>query len=261
MAREAREGIEFVTRQRTALVTGAGSGIGAAVAERFLELGYQVSLFDVDGEAAQRTADEIPYEGRRLVLQGDVAEDAQARRAVERTEAELGGIDVLVNNVGINIEKTVVEQSIENWDRQMAVNLRGTFLFSKYSIPGMQRRGGGAIVNISSVHAFVSWPHCAAYDTTKAGLLGMTRAMAIDHGPDGIRVNAICPGYIATPMLERSFKNNLGSEQEVLRFHPLGRIGKPEDIADAVAFLASDKASFITGTVLTVDGGLTAAGH
>ena len=125
----------------------------------------------------------------------------------------------------------------------------------------MRQQRGGAIVNIASVHSFVSWPRCAAYDATKAGLLGLTRAMALDHGKDGIRVNAVAPGYIRTPLLENWFASGAAAEEEVLKFHPLGRIGSPSDVAEAVVFLASERASFITGTCLTVDGGITAVGR
>jgi NAD(P)-dependent dehydrogenase (short-subunit alcohol dehydrogenase family) len=140
----------------------------------------------------------------------------------------------------------------------LAVNLKGAYLFSKYAIPEMRR--GGAIINISSAHAYVSWARCPAYDASKTGLLGLTRAMAIDHGPQGIRVNAICPGYIETPMLEKAFAAGEADRAAVLKFHPLGRIGRPADVADTALFLASEGASFISGAVLAVDGCLTAQG-
>jgi len=246
--------------QKTALVTGAASGIGAAVAERFLGAGYRVAFFDIDGEAARTTASRISFAARREVLEGDVSNEQHVKEAVTRTVTDLGSLDVLINNAGIEINGTVVDLSAEQWERQLAVNLRGVFLFSKYSIPEMRRRGG-SIINISSVHALVSWPRCAAYDATKSALIGLTRAMAVDHGRDGIRVNAICPGYIETPLLERWFAQNAANKHEVLKFHPLGRIGKPNDIAEVALFLASDAASFISGTYVTVDGALTAIGH
>jgi meso-butanediol dehydrogenase/(S,S)-butanediol dehydrogenase/diacetyl reductase len=246
--------------QKTALVTGAASGIGAAVAERFLSAGYQVAFFDIDGRAARATASRITFAGKRLVLEGDVSNAQEVKEAVTRTVADLGSLDVLINNAGIEINGTVVDLSGEQWERQLAVNLKGVFLFSKYSIPEMQRRGG-SIVNISSVHALVSWPRCAAYDATKSALIGLTRAMAVDHGGDGIRVNAICPGYIETPLLAQWFATGAVTAKEVLKFHPLGRIGKPNDVAEVALFLASDAASFISGTYITVDGGLTAAGQ
>jgi NAD(P)-dependent dehydrogenase (short-subunit alcohol dehydrogenase family) len=246
--------------QKTALVTGAASGIGAAIAERFLSSGYQVAFFDVDGRAVRATASRIISAAKRVVLEGDLSNEQEVKGAVTRTVADLGALDVLINNAGIEINGTVVDLSGEQWERQLAVNLRGVFLFSKYSIPEMRRRGG-SIINISSVHALVSWPGCAAYDTTKSALIGLTQAMAVDHGGDGIRVNAICPGYIETPLLEQWFASGTVTKEEVLKFHPLGRIGKPNDVAEAALFLASDAASFISGTYITVDGALTAAGH
>jgi NAD(P)-dependent dehydrogenase (short-subunit alcohol dehydrogenase family) len=245
---------------KTALITGAGSGIGAAIAERFLKGGYQVVLFDIDGQAAAATASRIASDAKRLALEGDVTNEDHVKNAVARTVTELGSLDVLINNAGIEINGTVVELTAEQWEHQLAVNLRGVFLFSKYAIPAM-RAHGGSIINISSVHAYVSWPRCPAYDASKSALIGLTRAMAIDHGKEGIRVNTICPGYIETPLLERWFATGIVTKEEVLKFHPLGRIGTPNDVAEVALFLASDAAAFISGTSITVDGALTAAGH
>lgn len=256
-----RGGASVEREQGTVLVTGAGSGIGAAIAKRFLGEGRSVILVDLNGPAAHKVLRSASAGARGMVLEGDVSDEKFVRRAVETTDAEWGPLQVLVNNAGIEINGRVVDQPREKWDRQIAVNLTAVFLLSKYCIPSMRSRGGGSIVNISSVHAFASWPGCAAYDASKAGLLGISRALAVDHGPDGIRVNTVCPGYIRTPLLEQWFASKDTGEQDALRFHPLGRIGRPEDIANAVFFLASDQASFITGTVLTVDGGLMAAGH
>ena len=243
---------------KTVLVTGAGSGIGAAIAMRFAGAGYQVALFDINENAAVEVAAGIHGPGQTLVIGGDVSIESDVAEAVRKTVQTFGSLDVLVNNAGIEIYGTVVELSAEQWDRQMAVNLKGSYLFSKYAIPEMRR--GGAIIHISSAHAHVSWPRCPAYDATKSGLIGLTRAMALDHGRQGIRVNAICPGYIATPLLEKAFAIGEVDREAVLKFHPLGRIGTPLDIAEATLFLASDAASFISGTVLNVDGCLTAQG-
>jgi len=243
---------------RTVLVTGAGSGIGAAIAERFLTAGYRVALFDINAAAAAETAARIGTPGRTTAIGGDVSNEADVQRAVAQTVRELGSLDVLVNNAGIEIYGTVVDMPAGQWDRQLAVNLRGAFLCSKYAIPEMRR--GGAVVHISSAHAHVSWPRCPAYDASKAGLIGLTRAMALDHGRQGVRVNAICPGYIATPLLEKAFACGEADRAAVLKFHPLGRLGTPLDIAEAALFLASDAASFISGAVLNVDGCLTAQG-
>lgn len=249
------------TQQRTALITGAGSGIGAAIARRFLQAGYAVALFDLDGEAAVKVVADQPTHSRWLIVQGDAAEDLQVRNSVIKITEELGSVDVLVNNVGIETNGTVLEQSLEQWDRQMEVNLRSAFLFGKYCLPGMRAKRHGVIINIASIHAFASWPRCVAYDTTKAGLLGLTRAMAIDHGPEGIRVNAICPGYIRTPLLQEWFAAVGGGEEAAAKVHPLRRIGEPADVANAALFLASEEASFITAACLTVDGGLVAVGQ
>jgi len=249
-----------MAQPRTAMITGAASGIGAAIAQRFLHEGYSVALFDLNIEGARRVAEATGMNGKFLVVQGDAGEEQSVRLAVARTEAAFGAIGVLINNVGMELNNTVVEQSREQWDRQIAVNLTSVFLFSKYCIPGMNVNGG-AIVNISSTHAFVSWPRCAAYDATKAGMLGVTRALAVDHGPKGIRVNAVCPGYVRTPLLEQWFASIEDGEQRAASCHPLRRIGEPVDIANAVFFLASEEAAFITGSVLTVDGGLMASGQ
>lgn len=258
---EVKEHLLLDQKEGAVLVTGAGSGIGAAIAKRFLSDGYSVALFDLDAPAARAVLQSVGLTARGVVIEGDVSDESCVCRAVEAVEAKFRFVQVLVNNAGIELNGAVVDQSREEWDRQMAVNLTAAFLLAKYCIPGMRARGGGSIVNVSSVHAFTSWPRCAAYDATKAGLLGITRALAVDHGPDGIRVNAVCPGYIRTPLLDRWLTSKSNGERETARFHPIGRLGQPEDIANAVFFLASDEASFITGTTLTVDGGLTAAGH
>lgn len=248
--------------QRTVLVTGAGSGIGAGIALRFAEAGYAVGVLDIDGASAERIARSLLPGARAIPVAADVADELQVRSAIEKAVNALGSLGVLVNNAGIEVAGSVTDLTAAEWDRQNAVNLRGAFLMSKYVIPKMTR--GAAIVNISSVHAFVSWTGSAAYDATKAGLVGLTRAMALDHGPAGIRVNAICPGYIDTPLMEKwldSVSNREETMRQVLAFHPLGRIGTPRDVAEAALFLASDAASFISGTVLVVDGAMTAAGH
>jgi NAD(P)-dependent dehydrogenase (short-subunit alcohol dehydrogenase family) len=250
-----------VTLKRTVIVTGAAGGIGAAITIRFLAENYCVVLFDLNADGAHAVAERSGYAAKTLVVRGDAGDESCVREAVAQAEKNFGTVGVLVNNVGVEFNATVVEQSREEWDRHLAVNLTSVFLFAKYCIPGMRASGGGSIINISSTHAFVSWPGCAAYDASKAGLLGVTRALAIDHGPDGIRVNAICPGYTRTPLLERWFASKEHGEQTVAKAHPLRRIGEPTEIANAVFFLASEQASFITGTVLTVDGGMSAAGQ
>jgi NAD(P)-dependent dehydrogenase (short-subunit alcohol dehydrogenase family) len=248
---------------KTVLVTGAAAGIGTGIAERFSQAGYAVAAFDIDGPGAIRMAERLRVHAPALAIQGDVAVEEQARDAVGQTVRELGSLDVLVNNAGIEVSGSVSDLTPSAWDRQIAVNLRGAYLMSKYAIEQMRGRGG-AIIHISSVHAFVSWQGCAAYDATKAGLLGMTRAMALDHGPEKIRVNAICPGYIDTPLMDKwlaSVPDREETIRQVLSYHPLGRMGTPRDVAEAALFLASDAASFISGAFLVVDGAMSVAGH
>jgi NAD(P)-dependent dehydrogenase (short-subunit alcohol dehydrogenase family) len=248
---------------KVAIITGAAAGIGAAIAERFSEAGAAVVLFDVNGEGARRLEQKLRQIGRALAVPGDVSREEDVKAAVEQTIREFGILDILVNNAGIEVAGPMVDITSGNWDRQLDVNLKGVFLCSKYAIPHL-RGHGGAIVNISSVHAFVSYEGNAAYDASKAGMLGLTRALALEHGREGIRVNAICPGYIDTPMMDEWLRlqpDSAATMRQVLGVHPLGRIGTPRDVADAALFLASDAASFITGTFLVVDGGMTAAGH
>ncbi len=248
---------------KVALVTGAARGIGAAIVEGFVDAGAAVIAFDLDGEGVRELSRRLCSKGKVIPLAGDVTDEANVRDAVERTVREGGRLDVLVNNAGIELTGPVPEFTADQWDRQLAVNLKAAFLFARHAIPQMRGRGG-AIVNISSVHAFVSYPHNAAYDASKAGLLALTRTLALDHGCDGIRTNAICPGYIDTPMLDQALSalpDREAVERRVMAAHPLGRIGTPADVANAVLFLASEEAAFISGTYLVVDGGMTVAGH
>jgi NAD(P)-dependent dehydrogenase (short-subunit alcohol dehydrogenase family) len=252
-----------MTERRTLLVTGGASGIGAGIAERFAEAGYAIAIFDIDGDGARRMAGRLHARVPVIAIEGDVSSEEAAKSAVERTCAELGRLDVLVNNAGIEIEGDVAHVSVADWDRQIGVNLRGAFLMSRHAVPKMRERGG-SIINISSVHAFTSYTGYPAYDATKAGLLGLTRCMALDHGADRIRVNAVCPGYIDTPIMDRWLDTVPDREEalrQVLKAHPLGRIGTPRDVAEAVLFLASDAAAFISGASLVVDGAMIAAGH
>jgi NAD(P)-dependent dehydrogenase (short-subunit alcohol dehydrogenase family) len=251
-----------MTEQKVALVTGAASGIGAGIATRFTEAGIAVALFDINGDGASALAQRLASQARTIAIQGDVSIEEDVRNAVEVAVSQLGRLDYLINNAGIEVSGTVTDLSAAQWDRQLGVNLRGVFLFSKYAVPKM--KSGGAIVNISSVHAIVSWPGSAAYDASKAGMIGLTRAMALDHGPQQIRVNAILPGYIETPLWDQWFAQLSDPEatmREVLKAHPLGRTGTPRDVAEAALFLVSDAASFISGTYLVVDGAMTALGH
>lgn len=246
---------------KSALITGGGSGIGTGIAERFARGGYAVSVFDINFAGAASVSDRLNQTGQAIAIQGDVSNPSDAARAVDATLEAFGSLDVLVNNAGIEIPGSVTTLAFEQWDRLIAVNLRGAYLFSKCAIPKMKR--GSSIIHIASVHAFASYRDCAAYDASKAALIGLTRAMALDHGPDGIRVNAVCPGYIDTPLMEQwleTVEDREAAMREVLKWHPLGRIGTPADVAEAVYFLASESAEFISGASLVVDGAMIASG-
>jgi NAD(P)-dependent dehydrogenase (short-subunit alcohol dehydrogenase family) len=248
---------------RVALVTGGGAGIGRGIAERFIEAGICVAIFDVDGVRARAVAGQLESNGDAIAIVGDVSRDDDARIAIATTVERFGQLDILVNNAGIELYGNVDSTSENEWDRQLDVNVKGAFLCCKHAIPYM-RQSGGVILNISSVHAFTSYPSSVAYDASKSALLGLTRALAVDHGRNGIRVNVVCPGYIDTPLMDAWLASETNPEEvmrRVVDVHPLGRIGMPRDVAEACLFLASDAASFITGTQLVVDGGLTAAGR
>jgi 2-keto-3-deoxy-L-fuconate dehydrogenase len=238
--------VSFTARQ--ALVTGAGSGIGAAVARRLAADGAQVVAADVALEAAEAVAREI--DARPLEL--DVRDERQVAAA-------MAGLDVLVNVAGIGSTTTAPETPLDVWEDVFAVNARGTFLCCKHAIPGMAERGRGSIVNVASVAAIVGLRNRAAYCASKGAVVALTRALAVDHVADGIRVNVVCPGTVDSPWVRRLVEDAGESLDELRTRQPMGRLGLPEEIADAVAYLASDAAAFVTGTTLVIDGGLTAA--
>ena len=238
---------------RTALVTGAGSGIGRAVALRLAEGGATVGCLDLDEAAAVAVVEEVRAKGgEALALHADVSKEDAVRGAVSTFVTEAGGLDVLVNNAGIVLIKSFAETTTEEWDRTFSVNLRSMFLMCQASLPHLRTSPAGAIVNIASMAAFrYTVPH-VPYAATKAGVVAFTRDLACELGADRIRVNAVAPGPTATAMMGQLTDDQLDAAG--LRF-VLGRIGQPEDIAEAVAFLASDRASYITGATLPVTGG------
>ena len=239
---------------RVALVTGAGSGIGAAVVGRFAAAGATVVAVDIDRNRVEATA----REHDSIAVEADVTEEAAVVRAVERAEAA-GGLAVLVNVAGVGSTTSAPDTTVEVWDHVMSVNARGPFLMCKHAIPRMAERRAGSIVNVASVAGLVGLRNRAAYCASKGAVIALTRALAVDHVGDGIRVNAVCPGTVDTPWVRRLVED-AGESLDALRARqPMGRLGTPEEIAEAVLYLAGDAAGFVTGTALVIDGGLTAA--
>ncbi len=243
---------------KVAIITGGASGIGRATDLLFAREGAAVAIVDVNRDAGENAAREINQTGARAIFViADVTSAADCRRVVERTLSEFGHIDILFNNAGITRRATVLDLSEEEWDRVMAVNVKSIYLLSREIIPHMEKQGSGAIINTASGWGLAAGAKAAVYCASKGAVVLLTKAMAIDHGPR-IRVNCICPGDTDTGMLQNEAQQ-LGEERE--RFfaeaakRPLGRVGRPEEIAQAVLYLASDAASFVTGTALVVDGG------
>ncbi len=244
---------------KRALITGGASGVGRATALLFARQGAAVSVVDIDQAGGQAVVQAILEAGGRAVfLRCDVAVAADCRRAVQQTVDRLGGLDILFNNAGIIRRATVLGTTEEEWDRVMAVNVKSIFLLSRYAIPVMAQAGGGVIVNTASGWGLVGGRNAVSYCASKGAVVNMTRAMALDHGEQNIRVNSVCPGDIDTPMLQSEAQQLDQSPEQFLAQaadRPLMRVGRPEDIAQAVLYLASDASSFVTGSTLVVDGG------
>ncbi len=245
---------------KTILITGASSGIGAATARRFGAEGGRVMVSALDEAGCRAVVDDIVAAGGEAAfLHGDLAERAFCDEVVDQTVARFGRLDVLVNNAGVSRRGTVETMSHQDWRLTFAVNLDAMFFLSRRALPIMKRQGGGVIVNTASELAITAPRNNAAYAASKGAVLQFTRAMALDHAREGIRVNAICPGPVDTPLL-RDVRDDAEEElKAIAEATPMGRIGTPDEIAGAIAFLASDDASFITGSALLADGGVTAA--
>jgi NAD(P)-dependent dehydrogenase (short-subunit alcohol dehydrogenase family) len=245
---------------KTAIVTGGAMGIGAATAEKLCALGASVAILDRDAEAAQATVGTLLKAGHEVSsFVCDVSSEASVNEAIDAALQHYGALHVLVSNAGIQRYGDVVHTSSEVWDETFGVHVKGCFYTTQRGIPAMIASGGGAIVIVGSVQSFTAVVNSAAYVAAKHALLGITRSIALDYARQNIRANCVCPGTIDTPMVRWS-ANLSGSPKELIdtcsRMHPIGRIGTPGEVANAIAFLASDWASFITGTSLVVDGGL-----
>ncbi len=239
---------------KVAVVTGASRGIGLSIARRFA----------LEGAAVVTGSRTAPPEIEPITagyVRTDVSKPAQAKRLIATAVERHGRLDVLVNNAGVELEATVEETSPAEWNRLLSVNAGGVFLCSKYAIPQLRRAGGGVIINIASVDAFWSEPRLAAYCASKGAVLALTRSIAIDHGADGIRCTSICPGYVATEMLDQYYEaqpDPHAARANAAAMHPVGRISTPDEVASLAVWLASDEASFANGQSFILDGGLTA---
>lgn len=249
-------------KDRVAIITGAATGIGRETAAAFARKGADVVVTDINEEQLDETKKLLEREEETKVLSilADVSDEDDVRNMVNQTMEEFGRLDFACNNAGIGGESaTTGEYSIEGWDKVLNINLRGQFMCMKYEIESMLENGSGSIVNISSILGHVGFAEAPAYVAAKHGLLGLTKTAAIEYASRGLRVNAVCPGFIETPMLEAAgLTTDEQKKQQLVSLHPMGRLGKPVEIADAIVWLASDEASFVTGQSLLVDGGYVA---
>lgn len=256
----------FRLEKKIAFVTGAGSGIGEAIARLFAQQGARVVLADIQEDASQRVAREIQAVGGSARVQViDVAEESQVKAAIERIAALEGRLDILVNNAGISHVGSILETSLEDWERVMRVNARGVFLCAREGVRQMlaQSPHGGVIINMASVAAMIGIERRLPYCASKGAVLALTRSIAIDFATRGIRCNAICPGTVQTPFVEGYLARNFAGHEDEVRqqLHarqPVGRMGQPGEIAHTALYLASDEAAFVTGSALVIDGGWTA---
>ena len=245
---------------RIAIVTGGAKGIGFASAECLVHQGAAVMLVDLDTDALSTAVRRLRVLSSDVdVVVADLSKTADAEKAVSATIQRFGGLDILVNNAGIQTFGDPVSTTEEIWDRTMNVNLKGHWLMSKFAIPEMLKRSKGSIVNVSSVQGLASQRNVVAYSTSKHAMIGLTRSMAVDMASRNIRVNCVCPGTVETPMIQGII--DLDSDPDRLRnilnkMHPIGRMGQASEIGEVIAFLASDRSSFMTGSIVTVDGGL-----
>jgi len=247
---------------KVALVTGGASGIGRATALALAREGAKLIIADRNDEGGQQTVHMITEQGGDAAfVQVDVTQARQVEAMISTTVATYGRLDCAHNNAGIGARPRALLHELpeESWDRVLSINLKGVWLCMKYEIMQMLKQGGGAIVNTASIMGLVgSWSRSGAYNASKHGVVGLTKTAALEYATSGIRVNAVCPGYIRTPLIEEALTSNPEMEAQIVARHPIGRMGRPEEIADAVVWLCSDAASFVTGHTMTVDGGYVA---
>jgi NAD(P)-dependent dehydrogenase (short-subunit alcohol dehydrogenase family) len=247
---------------KVALITGGGSGIGRETSIRFAQEGARVVVADLLGDTAEQTAAEIRAAGTEATACAmDVTRSADVAAGVQAAIDAFGGVDAVVNNAGITITGAAHDLSEDDWDRELAINLKSVYLVSKALWPHFLGRGGGSIVSTASIAGLWAIPDDAAYCASKAGVIMLTKCLALDGAKAGIRANCVCPGFIQTPMIDGYFADQAdpgASREFAVGLHPLGRLGEPRDIADGFVYLSSDDARWVTGTALTVDGGLTA---
>jgi NAD(P)-dependent dehydrogenase (short-subunit alcohol dehydrogenase family) len=243
---------------KVALITGAAQGIGKGTALLFAREGAKLAVVDIDAPRGEETVGQIRADGgEALFLHRDVGDEAQIKLMVAETLERYGRLDVLYNNAYQNRSGNVVDLDSADWDRSLDVMLKAVYLGCKYAIPEMVRNGGGSIISTSSVHGLVAAANSAVYEAAKAGVINLMREVAVSFGHKGIRANAICPGWIITEKGEEGLRGNPARLERAARMYPVGRAGRPIDIAYAALYLASDESSFVTGHALVVDGGLT----
>lgn len=239
---------------KIAIITGGGRGIGAGITQRFAEEGAKVAI-------VQRNSPPDKMLNRRIIhVKADLSSSKEIASAVQTVVERLGGLDILVNNAGIMFEKTIDETTEADWDQMMDINLKAPFILTKAAIPHLRKRGGGTIVNIGSIEGLASNPGHPAYSASKAGIHGFTGAVAVDHGHEGIRCNAIAPGWINSDLSDAYIDSMADSDRvrrELLVMHPVGRLGEPRDVGNLAVWLASEDSAFVTGQVYVIDGGRT----
>ena len=248
--------------ETVAVVTGGGRGIGQAITERLAADGASVALLDIDDTRGGEVVQRLNARGASTrFFHCDIALEQDVAAAMDSAQNEFGGLDILVNNAGMNAYFDPVQMSEEEWDAFFATDLKGAWFCVKHAVPAMTRAGRGSIVNIASIHAEMTVAGMFPYAAAKSGLVGLTRSLALDYAPLNIRVNAVCPGYVRTQLLDEwlaAQPDPAAAERRMLDVHPLGRIGTPAEIASFVSYLVSEEASYITGAALTIDGGLSA---